>query len=407
MRKAIISALLAAWTFSSAACVVGPSVKAVKTVTVQPADKAAAAVPARAQCLLRVSYYGGLLPMEHRTIDNVCKSSAVAGQAARDVFGKSVSHGVKFASLGVRPPRSLGTERILIGRLSVEVVRPGATPPQAEEFLAAVCKRLHEALGDAHNKEMDRLRREAEALQRNLDLAKIKMAALQKARDELSSRAGQTDLSRSSILKKIGQLDSQRQQLEMKLAGQTTRLQAYQDQIAVIGARAQAAMKGDAVAAELAKIVEGREKMAKRIREVAAKGAATEAEVPAAEVALAEAKAKLAERREAVSRSAGGELLEQLNRDHVTLSIDATETRGSLKVLSEQLARLKDPEVLKAADQYEREIRYPLAWAQGAHRELTGTRDSLLSQIQMARPPAVTEIGAGRAHEPTTDRAGP
>jgi chromosome segregation ATPase len=75
-------------------------------------------------------------------------------------------------------------------------------------------------------------------------------------------------------------------------------------------------------------------------------GTLTQAELRAAQARAAEARARLLERREAVSKSAGTELLGDLNKELVTLTITIAENEARLEYLDVRLSGLSKALVL-------------------------------------------------------------
>ena len=386
MRNLALAATVAALMVAPLGCILA----AVKETTVsQPSGGSSSA--GRAQCLVKITCDQNLLPLDRKLAESILKSPNVGKEAAQEVFGESVAYKVGFD----QPPlsRAADGQRILIGQLFVEVFSEQAKP-RADEFLDATCKRLRQALVDAANSERQSLQDRLRLTTKLLGETESKIAALERGRREAAAQVGLPDPSRDRLMRLIASLDSRKQSLEMSLAGMKARQAAVAEQVANLGAQTRDRVKDDAIAAELAKIVTIREVDLQNVREAKATDVATAAEVRAAEARLAEAKVKLAERREAAKGTGRLELLDKLSNEIVTLGIDTAEKTASLKVLSQQVAKLKDPKVLDAADRYDREVKHELRTAQETRGELTGSLGRLRRQLQAARTPTLTVIGS-------------
>ena len=399
MRTLAVAAALAAVMSCPVGCVLA--------VTSQAPARPGVRDRGEAQCVLKVTYDPNLLPLDHKMVTSLLKSPGVGEQAARDVFGESIWYHCTFP-LGSRRPRTTSSgEGVLIGQLSVQIRSTDQAKPRAEEFLAALCNHLERTLSEAFKKELGRFSARRDYLTSELSLAKDKISLLRRSREALSVTAGRADLSRSSILSKISSLESKQQELEIDLAAKTERLAALRDKIAERGFIARDRAKGDAIAAELAKIVAIREKEVELIRAASNQGMATASEVRQAEAKVAEAKVKLEERREAVIKGANGELLKALNLEQVHLSIDNSELQAKLQAILKQLKPLKDPKLLKFAEEYETHFQHQLSSAERTRRDLAAMQSALGFQMRTAQPPSVTVIGGKPGAQPTTGKSGP
>lgn len=399
MRNLALAATVAALMVAPLGCILASHVK--ESTVAQPSGGPSGSTSGegKAQCLVKITCDPSLLPLEHnRVVESLLKSPSVGDGAAEEVFGESVAYKIAFGPISTRKRGPLSTsvptgELILLGRLSVDVLTKDAKG-RADEFLDATCKRLRKALEGAANSERQSLQDRLRLTTKLLGETESKIAALERGRREAAAQVGLPDPSRDRLLKRIAALDSAKQSLEMSLAGKKAREAEIGNRIAELGAQTRDRVKDDAVAAELAKIVTIREAELKGLRLAVAKGLASRAEVGAAEVRLAEAKVKLAERREAAKGTGRLELLDKLSNEIVTLGIDTAEKTASLKALSQQLAKLKDPKVLDAANRYDREVKHGLLSAEQTRRQLTASLDRLRRQLQAAQTPTLIVIGS-------------
>ena len=397
MRNLALAATVAALMVAPLGCILASHVK--ETTVSQPSGgtSGSASGEGKAECLVKITCDPNLLPLDHKVAESILKSPSVGDEAAEEVFGHSVAYKIAFGPIagGRRPSytESPDGQRVLMGQLSVEILAEQAKP-RRDEFLEAVCKRLREALVDTGNRERQRLQEQFQQTGKLLGETESKIAALERRRREAAAQVGLPDPSRDRLLRLIASLDSAKQALEMSLAGMKARQAAVAEQVANLGAQTRDRVKDDAIAVELAKIVTIREADLKRARMAVAAGHASMGEVDAAEVRLAEAKVKLAERREAAKGTGRLELLDKLSNEIVTLGIDTAEKTASLKALSQQVAKLKDPKVLDAADRYDREVKHGLLSAQQTRQQLMASLDRLGRQLQAAQTPTLTVIGS-------------
>jgi hypothetical protein len=110
----------------------------------------------------------------------------------------------------------------------------------------------------------------------------------------------------------------------------------------------------DPIAAELEKIVKLREREAALKAELQQRGGTTEASLGAAQAAVAEAKARLFERREAAARAGGSDLLGELNKELVTLTISIAENEARQRYVEGRLDGLG--RALERVDGFEQSI---------------------------------------------------
>lgn len=205
----------------------------------------------------------------------------------------------------------------------------------------------------------------------------------------LRKEAGLVDVTPDGVRASLGRLEQEKQRIALDLAGQKARQRAIEEAVANLSKRAEARVEQDPIAAELQKIVAAREKEIERLRVLVKDRAIAAAEVDAAGVALAEAKAKLLERRELAARREAGDLLDTLNRDLLMLSINSAEQSARLEFIEKSLSRFQD--AVRVVDQIadlEREKKQGQAEVDEARVELLRRRMKL---EEGGRGPAAAE----------------
>src|SRR5258706_10384362 len=173
--------------------------------------------------------------------------------------------------------------------------------------------------------QLDQARRRWESARKSLDQAQ---GMFHEVQEELRSRTGRIDVSPASLQKAAARLEAELESLQLDAAGGAARMEALEKTIATEAVRGQEKSKGDEVAAELAIVVSARENALKRMEMLAQQATVSQEEVERARATLAEAKARLAERRMTVAAAAGGGALSEWNRELLNLSLDAQERRG-------------------------------------------------------------------------------
>jgi hypothetical protein len=289
-------------------------------------------------------------------------------------------------------------EGVLLGRLAVHV--PGGSDELAEQLMAAVCRRLEQALDQTSKTWLKRAKGRMAVLEEEARRAEKHLTLLQEARQALFDKAGRSDLLRESVLGDIKNLESGKDRLEMTVAEAQAEGNALMARIAMIGKKVEAGMKDDPIAAELEKIVTGREAELQRVKTLAGRGAASDAEVRAAHAQVAQARVEVLRRREEVNRAAGAEQLGRLNADATSASVRLVSSQKGLELITARLKQIKEKSLLALADEFER-LEPKVQLASRDYMELTQLKGDLEGEVRTLRPPAVTIIGA------TTEKAAP
>ena len=159
-------------------------------------------------------------------------------------------------------------------------------------------------------------------------------------RQSIREKTGRIDVERTSLERVANKLDQDLQTLELEQAGSHARIEAIEEAIAQQSKRVEKASVSDEVIAELQKVADARERQLKMVENERKTGAAPDAALQEAIAALAEARAKVAERRQVVFAGNGGDALTSLNRELMSLSISDRERRAKIFFLEAQLAKI-------------------------------------------------------------------
>jgi predicted nucleic acid-binding Zn-ribbon protein len=248
--------------------------------------------------------------------------------------------------------------------------------PRAAEFLDAVVSTIESKLRDALSDRLGitravRDRDDAEHARRD---ARGQLDAFEQ---NIRRSTGRVDASIDAIRAAVPKLEEERQSLKLLMVGKEARQKAVAETINRLAKSAEAKVKDDPVAAELEKVVHAREVAWENLKALHAKGAASETEIRLGEEPIAEARARLLERRETVAQTGGGsgEILTSLNKELATLSIDVAESAARLNAIEETLKRYSEvqpmlgeaEDVRRDRDRFARELEA----AQTALREKT------------------------------------
>lgn len=210
--------------------------------------------------------------------------------------------------------------------------------PHADEFIDGVVeslrKQIHSWLTESGG--VVDAEREMQDTANRVDKTRNELRRLE---DQVREATGRIDATTEQVRAAAPKLEEERQALKLAVVGKQARLDAITQTIARLSKAAEQRAKDDAVAVELEKVVNAREVAYQRIKDLYGAGQAGMSELVQAEVPIAEARAKLLERRDAVAQNSGGELLSVLNRELAMVSIDVAEARAKLAALEEQLQR--------------------------------------------------------------------
>jgi chromosome segregation ATPase len=248
---------------------------------------------------------------------------------------------------------------------------------------AADVKRLGD-LGPQHP-EVVRAKEQAER-EVNRALATLDQARqmYQKLQNELRDRTGRIDVAPESLRRAAARLETELESLQLDAAGGAARTKALEATIAEVAARGQDAAKRDEVAAEYEKVASAREQALKNAEALAAQKTISLQELENARATLAEAKARLAERRINAVAAAGGGALAEWNRELLNLSLDAQERRARMAFLKDSLERIRQG--LPMLDQMQ-ELEEALPAARRGVAEARRAMDDLEREISNAPIP--------------------
>jgi len=229
---------------------------------------------------------------------------------------------------------------------------------------------------DQDAQELDQFRRRAAEAQDRLT----------KLRRMLRDITHRVDVSPETLRGAITRLEDERDKLALDTESMVYRKKAIEDAIAEITAKSAEAMKKDRVAVELDKLIQSREVELKRMQQLAAEKNVSQADVEATEARVGEARVRLWERQEVVNRTAGGDVLADLNKELAMLSINSFESEHRLQRLKIAVA-----DYSKAVDQIDEleNAQAAKAAAQQAALEAENHMAEHLRSLRQLQPPTI------------------
>jgi uncharacterized protein YggL (DUF469 family) len=199
------------------------------------------------------------------------------------------------------------------------------------------------------------------------------------------------DVSVQMLLQEKHSLLREKQTLELDVARLEARRPAIEEQVPLIRMQAERKIHNDPIVNELQRLLDLQVQLVERTKELVKEGRVSHSEFADAEGKVARAKIELARRREELSKSAGGDQLAKFANDLTTLTIDLTEKKAELQVLSKQLDQTqKQLTALSASDPQISKIRLVTQALEMADRRV----NELEARLAYLQEPTVTVLGA-------------
>ena len=396
------------------------------SVTAQSANKPAAAELSNthvASCLVKVTFDPLVLPLDDITIDYLLHSSSVGGRVAREVLNISpdqVSDIFKIEALagaarpswlgyaetgrilpqdrrqkiegrGQRPELlfseqiSFAAEQTLLFWLSVELGND--VKPAAEEFMDALVDSFRSTLVKVFEDYKLRFNNQLQLAEQEATNAENDLRDKQKTLREISrSRV----LDRDKILADIYRLRQDVQTAKMNQASNQVIIDATTRRIADIQAKIMEQLENDSITIELQSIVGMSGKLVIEAEKQVKAGTISSLQLDEIKEKLARARIEIARRREQLSSSVGGNLIESLNKELADRSIRATQDEASIQSLDQQLVEAES--LLAKADDYEL-LSLKADIAKQNLQESILWRDRTSRQIRFLQSPMVSILG--------------
>ena len=285
-----------------------------------------------------------------------------------------------------RTPAAPAEEQTYLFSLRVQL--PADVKPDAEGFMHVLVANLNNALADAFDEYSHRLQSQLSLASEEAERAEND---LRQKQDMLREISGSRILDRNRILADISSLRRDLQSAKMDHASDQVTIDATTKRIAEIQAKLQEQIAEDAVTKELQGILGLQHEHLQRTSELVKRGQVSSAELADAEEKLARARIELAQRREQLSKAAGGSLIESLNSEVADRSILTAQHQAYVSSLEKQL--IEAEALLGKADDYEL-LSLKADIAKQNLQEALVWRDRMSRKLRMLQPPVVSVIGA-------------
>jgi hypothetical protein len=403
-----------------------------------------------ASCLVKITSDPAILPLDDTTVDYLLHSSGVGGKAARDKLGiqlseEALENAIKIECLAdeagiipsrpsglgnppseqesasefenkfrrsigneylpfgseLKPPRSTGRrmnrepisiapEQMILLRLSVNLQEDNigmTVKPAAEEFMNAVIENLRDALRGAFDEYRNRVHGRLELAEEEASRTERELSDIQ---ERLRKIADSHILDKDRILGDIMDLRRNLQNIKMNQESDRVIVESITKRIAETQARAKEQIANDTVLKEIQQIIERQQQQVTAAKLLADRGMAGEDKIVEAEQNLSRARIELAQRKEELSRSAGGNEIESLNRQLADRSIQESQNQARIAALNKQLAEQED--LLNKTDDYEL-LSLKTDIAKQNLQEALIWRDRISRQMRLIQPPMVSVLG--------------
>jgi hypothetical protein len=241
-------------------------------------------------------------------------------------------------SMSVTESRGGQVDGVLHIGVDLRTIHNLTPKPRANEFLDAVIESLDARLLKWNQRSYDVDAKMQRLDQANADFAK-RQAMVRDLEERVRTITGRSDVTLSKVGATLPKLEEQRETLRLEVLGKQARQDALAASIEKLAKAAAERVETDPVAAELEKVVQARQQSYERTAQLHQTGNVSESELAQARAVVAEARAKMLERREAVKESSGGDLLGGLNRELATLSIDIAEGTAKLKAVEDLVSK--------------------------------------------------------------------
>lgn len=359
-----------------------------------------------ASCLVKITCDPFVLSLSFETIEDLFNSSGVGGKAVREVFDISpdqVPRGHFFMignmdEIYGRTHTTPATDRTItattdfstneqIYLFSLDIQLSDKVKPAAEEFMDALLFNLRSDLELAFEEHIQKLRNQLKLADEEAAMAEQELNTMQR---DLLNNFGSRILDRTIILTDMEDIRNDIQKVKMEQAADQANIDETTMQIAKIQARMQEETDKDPVTTELTTLLQLQQLNVANMKKLSDSGRASSSELGDAMEKLTRTRIELAQRREQLSKSAGGNLIESLNSALVSRSIKTTQDQAKLKSLEQQLTETRP--LLEKTDAYEL-LSLKINIAKQNYQEALHWRDRISRQVRIIQRPAVMVIG--------------
>lgn len=412
------------------------------SVSAQPADQTKTTQISdtrTASCLVKITFDPLILSLDNMTIDSLLHSTSIGGKVAREILDISpdqVSDIIKIETLGGTPGRLLpepspiirpsptGVDELMKDRelrdqeYSASSTLPGSsdiisTPSTtlsgpaektilfklqvdlpkdvksvAEEFMYALVNSLRSTLVQVFKDYKLRVENQFELSKQEATNAENDLREKQKTLRELSRS---NILNRDQILADIYRMRQELRTAKLSQASDEVVISTTTQRISEIQNKITEQLEKDTIILEYQKIIELSDKFLIEAEKEAKAGRISTAQIDQIKEKVARARIEQARRRESLSISIGGNLLESLNKELADRTVKATEQEASITSLEKQLTEAES--LLAKADDYEL-LTIKINVAKQNLQESILWRDRINRQVRLLQLPMVSILGS-------------
>jgi hypothetical protein len=335
-----------------------------------------------------------------QNISFILNSSGIGAAAAKDILGydaKDISDDFvqrMVGVIGISPlpapaSPSNGSDHIYTFGLEINVLNgndSGDPRPAAREFMQSLIDGLKKNLDKSFMEYGDRLNQQIKIAGEDANKAEKDFYGMQ---ERLRILSGSRDLSRKTILADINSIQTRIEALEMDEADNEIYLKDLPKQIESLRQNTELKIANDDISREFSDMVAEAQKQMDSVQKLVETGNASAQDLANAREKLFKARIELAQRREELRASLGGNRIERLNEE-LTDRLSRSNRFDQLRAfLLNQ--RIKAEELLKKTDGYE-VLSIKADIAKQSLRQALERLESLKQSANLM-PPTITVMG--------------
>lgn len=246
--------------------------------------------------------------------------------------------GARFVTIDMKDSDDRTRLQITVDLSQADLGTPLAAREVADALVASLREMVQSGVPRRAHPAVAKLEQATAEAEAQLKQARDRLNAL---RQKLREQTGRSEASAERIRDELAQLENHREELELEMEAKAARVTALSENIARTARQIEAKVQNDEVAAELQKVVDSKQRQVEMLSEDNKAGHQNRAELDEAVAQLAEARARLIERRAEALSAAGGETVNEWNKELMGLSVDSAELQVRLQKMSERLARFQ------------------------------------------------------------------
>ena len=329
-----------------------------------------------AERVLRIVWDREASPPDVESLVRRLKQWEVEQKLGEQILGVEDDAAVEYVqveTVGAEPQENTLVLRLIV-QLPENAGRPGGPRLAAREFIDALVARVPVSLRQVREEALATAAAELEnQVETLVSEFRRKRADLLQLLTKLRLETGLLAGSPEAVEARMAKLDAEREALSLEQIGAAARAAALQEAVAEVTDRGEAKVGGDEVLVELTRVADLRAEQLQRIRKLQEARSASQENIDEATAALAEARARVAVRRQELLAAGENSSLSEWNRELLTLNINERERKARLQALEERTEHLRGAlrllDEVEATEQDLRSLEEALREADGARQE--------------------------------------